>query len=349
MHGFPGTDTVVEVNGHVGHGAVLHGCIVKRNAMVGMNAVVMDEAVIGESSIVAACAFVKAGMVIAPRSLAAGVPAKVLRPLTDEEIEWKQGGTRTYQELAVRSDARCARWRRSPPPTRTARASRSPTTWCRKSRCAGPERPGAERKMLKTFRYPKYEYRRPAELDGTPPRRPVIVVGAGPVGMAAAIDLRQHGVPVLLLDDDDTVSIGSRGVCYAKRRWRSRPARHRRRGLRQGRQLGRRPHLLPRARGLPLQPAPAARPQAAGHDQPAAVLPRADAGRALRRRRRRDALEEQGRRGAGHRRGAELQVETPDGAYASTATGWSSPTARAARSATCSAWTSRARSSPTAS
>ena len=103
MHGFPGTDTVVEVDGHVGHGAVLHGAIVKRNAMVGMNAVVMDEAVIGESSIVAACAFVKAGMVIAPRSLAAGVPAKVLRPLTDEEIAWKGAGTRTYQELAVRS------------------------------------------------------------------------------------------------------------------------------------------------------------------------------------------------------------------------------------------------------
>jgi phenylacetic acid degradation protein len=103
MHGFPNTDTVVEANGHVGHGAVVHGAIVKRNAMVGMNAVVMDEAVIGESSIVAACAFVKAGMVIAPRSLAAGVPAKVLRPLTDEEIAWKQSGTRTYQELAVRS------------------------------------------------------------------------------------------------------------------------------------------------------------------------------------------------------------------------------------------------------
>lgn len=105
MHGFPGTDTVVEADGHVGHGAVLHGCIVKRNAMVGMNAVVMDEAVVGESAIVAACAFVKAGMVIAPQSLAAGVPAKVLRPLTEEEIAWKGSGTRTYQELAVRSMA----------------------------------------------------------------------------------------------------------------------------------------------------------------------------------------------------------------------------------------------------
>jgi phenylacetic acid degradation protein len=103
MHGFPGTDTVVEIDGHVGHGAILHGCVVKRNAMVGMNAVVMDEAVVGESAIVAACAFVKAGMVIPPRSLAVGTPAKVVRQLSDEEIAWKVGGTRSYQELTERS------------------------------------------------------------------------------------------------------------------------------------------------------------------------------------------------------------------------------------------------------
>ncbi len=103
MHGFPGTDTKVEEDGHIGHGAILHGCLVRRNAMVGMNAVVMDEAVIGESSIVAACAFVKAGMVIPPRSLAVGTPAKVLRPLTDAEIEWKVSGTRSYQDLTLRS------------------------------------------------------------------------------------------------------------------------------------------------------------------------------------------------------------------------------------------------------
>ena len=60
MHGFPGTDTIVEEDGHIGHGAVLHGCVVSRNALVGMNAVVNDNAVIGESAIVAAMAFVKA-------------------------------------------------------------------------------------------------------------------------------------------------------------------------------------------------------------------------------------------------------------------------------------------------
>src|SRR4030095_12241239 len=103
MHGFPGTDTKVEEDGHIGHGAILHGCIVGRNAMVGMNAVIMDEAVVGESSIVAACAFVKAGMVIPPRSMAVGAPAKVLRPLTDKEIAWKVSGTRSYQQLPLRS------------------------------------------------------------------------------------------------------------------------------------------------------------------------------------------------------------------------------------------------------
>ena len=103
MHGFPNTDTVVEEDGHIGHGAVLHGCRVGRNGMVGMNAVVMDNAVIGESAIVAACAFVKAGMIVPPRVLVAGVPGKVVRELTAHEMAWKVEGTRTYRDLAVRS------------------------------------------------------------------------------------------------------------------------------------------------------------------------------------------------------------------------------------------------------
>ena len=72
--------------------------------------------------------------------------------------------------------------------------------------------------MQKTFTYPKFDYVRPPELaEGRDGHYPVIVVGAGPVGLTAAIDLAHEGQPVLLLDDDDTVSIGSRGVCYAKR------------------------------------------------------------------------------------------------------------------------------------
>lgn len=102
-HGFPGTDTVVGEDGHIGHCAVLHGCIVERNALVGMNAVINDSAVIGESAIVAAMAFVKAKMNVPPRTLVAGVPARVVRELTSTELAWKVEGTMSYQELARRS------------------------------------------------------------------------------------------------------------------------------------------------------------------------------------------------------------------------------------------------------
>ena len=70
---------------------------------------------------------------------------------------------------------------------------------------------------MKTYTNPIYPYVRPAELDRPGPGRQVIVVGAGPVGLTAAIDLAQHGIPVLVLDDDCTVSVGSRAICYAKR------------------------------------------------------------------------------------------------------------------------------------
>jgi phenylacetic acid degradation protein len=102
IHGFPAHDTVVEENGHIGHGAVLHSCIVRRDALVGMNAVIMDEAEVGEKAIVAACAFVRAGMKIPARSMVAGVPAKVIRELSDQEIAWKLEGTHTYQNLTKR-------------------------------------------------------------------------------------------------------------------------------------------------------------------------------------------------------------------------------------------------------
>jgi phenylacetic acid degradation protein len=102
MHGFPGTDTVVEENGHIGHAAVLHSCVIRKNALVEMNAVVNDNAVIGEWAIVAAMAFVKAGMVVAPRTLVAGTPARVVRELTEQELEWKDSGTVSYQELTRR-------------------------------------------------------------------------------------------------------------------------------------------------------------------------------------------------------------------------------------------------------
>src|SRR5690554_7814435 len=102
MHAFPNLDAVVEKNGHVGHGAILHGCVVGEDALVGMNAVVMDGAIIAPRSIVAATAFVKAGFACEPESLIIGSPAKVQRRLTAEEIAWKQEGTAEYQRLTLR-------------------------------------------------------------------------------------------------------------------------------------------------------------------------------------------------------------------------------------------------------
>lgn len=99
VHSFPGVEMVVETDGHIGHGAVLHGCRIKRNALVGINAVVMDGAVIGESSIVAAMAFIKTGMEVLPRHLAAGIPAKIVRPLSDKEVAWKRTATAFYHRL----------------------------------------------------------------------------------------------------------------------------------------------------------------------------------------------------------------------------------------------------------
>lgn len=70
----------------------------------------------------------------------------------------------------------------------------------------------------KIFEVPLYPYARLADQDAADtPRHKVIVVGAGPIGMAAAIELAQKGVEVLVLDDNDKVSFGSRAICFAKR------------------------------------------------------------------------------------------------------------------------------------
>ena len=70
---------------------------------------------------------------------------------------------------------------------------------------------------MKTYTHPVYAYVRPAELGGTTRHWPVVVAGAGPVGLTAAIDLALRGIDVLLVDEDDTVSVGSRAICWSKR------------------------------------------------------------------------------------------------------------------------------------
>ena len=102
LHTFPSKEVRLEEDAHIGHGAVLHGCTVKRGALVGINAVLMDDVVVGEEALVGAASFVRAGFIVPPRTLVTGAPARAVRELTDEEIGWKAQGTREYHELAVR-------------------------------------------------------------------------------------------------------------------------------------------------------------------------------------------------------------------------------------------------------
>lgn len=103
IHTFPERDVIVEDNCHVGHGSVLHGCTVRKNALIGISSVVMDHAVIGENAFVAAMAFVKSGTLVGANMLFAGIPAKEIRRLTEKELQWKSNGTLLYQRLAARS------------------------------------------------------------------------------------------------------------------------------------------------------------------------------------------------------------------------------------------------------
>ena len=99
IHMFPGVTVLLKEGAHIGHGAIIHGATIGRNCLVGMNAVVMDNAIVGDESIIGALSFVKAGEQIAPRSLMAGSPAKLLKPVSDEMLAWKTEGTKIYQQL----------------------------------------------------------------------------------------------------------------------------------------------------------------------------------------------------------------------------------------------------------
>lgn len=87
IHVSEGFDCVVGNGVTVGHGAILHGCTIEDNCLIGMGAVVMDGACVGENSLVGAGALVTQGMLVPPGSLVLGHPAKVKRQLTDEEID----------------------------------------------------------------------------------------------------------------------------------------------------------------------------------------------------------------------------------------------------------------------
>lgn len=99
LHMFPGVTVWLQEGAHIGHGAIIHGATIGRNCLVGMNAVIMDEVVIEEECIVGALAFIKQGENIPRRSLVAGNPARIIKAVSDEMMDWKTKGTRLYQQL----------------------------------------------------------------------------------------------------------------------------------------------------------------------------------------------------------------------------------------------------------
>ncbi len=99
IHMFPGVTVLLKEGAHIGHGAVIHGATIGRNSLVGMNAVVMDNVIVGEGCIIGALCFVPDGMVIPDRKIVVGNPAKIIKDVSDEMLEWKTKGTQLYQQL----------------------------------------------------------------------------------------------------------------------------------------------------------------------------------------------------------------------------------------------------------
>jgi len=104
-HSFAGCHVLLDEFANVGHGAVLHGCQLGKRVLIGMNAVVMDGATVGDQAFIGALAMVRAGFEVPPRTLAAGIPARVLRDLTEQELQWKRDGDEDYQNIIRRCHA----------------------------------------------------------------------------------------------------------------------------------------------------------------------------------------------------------------------------------------------------
>ena len=99
VHIFPGKDVILEENSHIGHGAIIHGANIGKNALIGMNAVIMDDANIGDECIIGALCFIKGEMVIPNRKVVVGNPAQIKGDVSDDMIAWKTKGTQLYQKL----------------------------------------------------------------------------------------------------------------------------------------------------------------------------------------------------------------------------------------------------------
>jgi phenylacetic acid degradation protein len=107
IHMFPGVTVLLKAGAHIGHGAIIHGATIGKNCMVGMNAVIMDNVVLGDECIVGALSFIKADSFFEKRSLIVGNPAKKIKEVSDDMINWKTKGTELYQQLPAQMQELC--------------------------------------------------------------------------------------------------------------------------------------------------------------------------------------------------------------------------------------------------
>jgi carbonic anhydrase/acetyltransferase-like protein (isoleucine patch superfamily) len=99
IHMFPGTTTLLKKGAHIGHGAIVHGGTIGENCLIGMNSVIMDDVIIEDECIIGALSFVKANTTIPKRSLVVGNPARVVKEVSDDMLQWKTMGTELYKRL----------------------------------------------------------------------------------------------------------------------------------------------------------------------------------------------------------------------------------------------------------
>ncbi len=134
IHMFPGVTTLLKTFSHIGHGAVIHGATIGKNCLIGMNSVIMDNVVLEDECILGALSFIKQDSTFERRSLIVGNPAKKIKEVSDEMMNWKTEGTRLYQSLPKQMHET---WREcqplTEPPSEEIKQDEIYKTWNRKS------------------------------------------------------------------------------------------------------------------------------------------------------------------------------------------------------------------------
>ncbi len=102
IHTYPDEATIVHPDVHIGHSSVLHGCEICSRVLVGMGTVIADRVKVNSNTMIGAASFVPLGMEIPPNSLVLGAPARVVKPISEEQLAQIENGLEIYRELTAR-------------------------------------------------------------------------------------------------------------------------------------------------------------------------------------------------------------------------------------------------------